>query len=48
MKGGTKTELAPGELLFPGGVDVSYDGTLYVTTGSVFGPGAGTVVGIKP
>ncbi len=48
VKGGTKTELAPGELLFPGGVDVNYDGTLHVTTGSVFGPGAGTVVRIKP
>jgi hypothetical protein len=48
VQGGTKTELATGELLFPGGVDVNYDGTPYVTTGSVFGPSAGTVVGITP
>jgi hypothetical protein len=48
VKGGTKTELAPGELLFPGGVDVNFNGSLYVTTGSVFGPGAGTVVRIRP
>lgn len=48
VKGGTKTELAAGELLFPGGVDVAPNGSLYVTTGSVFGPGAGTVVRVKP
>jgi len=29
-------------------VDVAPNGSLYVTTGSVFGPGAGTVVRIKP
>jgi hypothetical protein len=28
----------------PGGVAVGSDGTLYVTTGTIFGPGAGTVV----
>jgi hypothetical protein len=48
VKGGTKTELVPGELLFPGGVDVNFDGSLYVTTGSVFGPGAGTLVRVNP
>jgi hypothetical protein len=44
VKDGTRTELAPGELLFPGGVAVGRHGTLYVTTGAVFGDGAGTVV----
>jgi hypothetical protein len=48
VQGGTKTELAAGELLFPGGVAVSHDGALNVTTGSVFGPGAGAVIRIRP
>ncbi|MGH3044930.1 MAG: ScyD/ScyE family protein [Gaiellaceae bacterium] len=48
VKGGTKTELATGTLMAPGGVAVSYDGTLNVTTGTVFGPGAGAVVRVRP
>jgi hypothetical protein len=44
VNGDSRTELAPGELLFPGGVAVGRHGTLYVTTGAVFGEGAGTVV----
>ena len=46
VKDDVKTELVPGTLLAPGGVVV--DGTtLYVTTGTVFGPGAGSVVRIE-
>jgi hypothetical protein len=45
VENGSRTELAPGSLLFPGGVAVA-DERLYVTTGGVFGPGAGTVVRI--
>jgi hypothetical protein len=48
VKGGMKTELAPGTLLAPGGVAVGYNGTLSVTTGTVFGPGGGAVVRINP
>jgi hypothetical protein len=48
VKGGAKTELAPGTLMAPGGVAVGYDGTLSVTTGTVFGPGAGAVVRVRP
>ena len=48
VRGGTKTELATGTLMAPGGVAVSYDGTLNVTTGTVFGPGAGAVVRVRP
>ena len=48
VKGGTKTELVPGTLLAPGGVAVGYNGTLSVTTGTVFGPGGGAVVRINP
>ncbi len=48
VDGGTKTELAPGTLLAPGGVAVGYNGTLSVTTGTVFGPGGGAVVRINP
>lgn len=45
VRDGTRTELAPGELLFPGGVAIGrWDGAAYVTTGAVFGPGAGKVV----
>ena len=47
VKGGTKTELATGTLMAPGGVAPSYDGTLNVTTGTVFGPGAGAVVRVR-
>lgn len=36
--GGARTELVPGELILPGGVAVSKEGTVYVTH-SVFGPG---------
>lgn len=43
VQGGVKTELAPGTLLFTGGVAVGADG-LYVTTGAVFGPDGGAVV----
>jgi hypothetical protein len=48
VSGGTKTELAPGTLLAPGGVAVGYNGTLSVTTGTVFGPGGGSVVRVNP
>jgi sugar lactone lactonase YvrE len=44
---GDKVELAPGSLLFPGGVAVRR-GEIYVTTGGVFGPDAGTVMRIDP
>jgi hypothetical protein len=37
-----------GTLMAPGAVAVSYDGTLTVPTGTVFGPGAGTVVRSDP
>jgi hypothetical protein len=48
VKGGAKTELAPGTLMAPGGVAVGFNGTLSVTTGTVFGPGGGAVVRINP
>lgn len=48
VNGGTKTELAAGTLMAPGGVAVGYNGTLSVTTGTVFGPGGGAVVRINP
>jgi hypothetical protein len=48
VSGGSKTELAPGTLMAPGGVAVGYNGTLSVTTGTVFGPGGGAVVRINP
>jgi hypothetical protein len=44
VKNGTRTEIAPGTLLAPGGVAVAGDGAIYVTTGTVFGPDAGSVV----
>lgn len=66
VRHGSKRELAPGALLFPGGVAVAHgdkrdhddhdrssylhdddDTTLYVTTGAVFGPGAGAVVRVR-
>jgi sugar lactone lactonase YvrE len=42
---GDKEELAPGSLLFPGGVAVRR-GEIFVTTGAVFGPDGGAVVRI--
>ncbi len=48
VKGGSKTELVPGTLMAPGGVAVGYNGTLSVTTGTVFGPGGGAVVRVNP
>ena len=48
VENGSKTELEPGSLLFPGGVAVGRGGSLYVTTGAVFGPGAGSVVRVEP
>ena len=48
VEGGSKTELAPGTLLAPGGVAVGNNGTLSVTTGTFFGPGGGAVVRINP
>jgi hypothetical protein len=43
----SKTEIAPGALLAPGGVAVADDERLYVTTGTLLGPGAGEVVRLK-
>jgi hypothetical protein len=48
LKNGVRTEIAPGQLLVPGGVGIAPNGTLYVTTGTVFGPGAGSIVAIRP
>jgi hypothetical protein len=48
VDGGTKTELAEGTLMAPGGVTVSHNGSLSVTTGTVFGPGGGGVVRVNP
>ena len=45
VEDGSKTELEPDELMAPGGVTVD-DENIYVTTGTVFGPGAGAVVRI--
>ena len=45
--GGTRTELAPGELFAPGGVAVGPDGALYVTNNSIFS-GSGEVLRIEP
>ncbi len=48
MKRHSKTELAEGELIAPGGVTVGRHDSLYVTTGTVFGPPeAGAVVRVK-
>jgi len=44
---GEKTEIAPGALQAPGGVDVADEERIYVTTGTLFGPSAGEVVRIK-
>jgi hypothetical protein len=48
VDGGTKTELAEGTLMAPGGVAVGHNGSLSVTTGTVFGPGGGAVVRVNP
>jgi hypothetical protein len=48
VKKGSKTELAKGDLMAPGGVTVADDDALYVTTGTVFGPRAGAVVRVDP
>jgi hypothetical protein len=47
VKNGVRTQIAPGTLLAPGGVAVAEDGTIYVTTGTVFGPDAGSVVRVQ-
>jgi hypothetical protein len=44
---GSKTEIEPGSLLAPGGVAVADHKRIYVTTGTVFGPGGGSVVRFK-
>jgi hypothetical protein len=44
VEDGSKTELAPGSLLAPGGVALADEETPYVTTGTFLGPGAGAVV----
>lgn len=46
VEDGKKKELAPDELMAPGGVAVD-DDNIYVTTGTIFGEGAGAVVRIK-
>ncbi len=43
----SKREIAAGSLLAPGGVAVADEKRIYVTTGTVFGPGAGEVVRIE-
>ena len=43
----SKTEIAPGALLAPGGVAVADEERIYVTTGTLLGPGAGEVVRLK-
>ncbi|HZO53181.1 MAG TPA: ScyD/ScyE family protein [Bryobacteraceae bacterium] len=43
---GTRSELAAGQLIAPGGVAVGSDGSLYVTVNSVY-PGTGAVLRIK-
>jgi sugar lactone lactonase YvrE len=48
VDGGSKTELVPGTLMAPGGVAVGFNGSLSVTTGTVFGPGGGAVVRVNP
>jgi hypothetical protein len=43
---GSKREIEAGSLIAPGGVAVGRHGSLFVTTGTVFGEGAGAVVRI--
>lgn len=47
VKGDIRTEIAAGQLHVPGDVAVGRNGTVYVTTGSIF-PDGGAVVAIKP
>lgn len=47
--GGDPTLVATGEqVMAPGGLAVDADGSVYVTTGTVMGPGAGAVIKITP
>jgi hypothetical protein len=47
--GGDPTVVATGEqVMAPGGLAVDADGSVYVTTGTVMGPGAGAVIKITP
>jgi hypothetical protein len=46
VDGRSKTEIAAGSLVAPGGVAVADEETIYVTTGTLLGPGAGEVVRI--
>ncbi len=47
--GGDPTIVATGEqLMAPGGLTVDADGSIYVTTGTVMGAGAGAVIKITP
>ena len=47
VEDGSKTEIAAGSLLAPGGVAVADEERIYLTTGTLLGPGAGEVVRIK-
>ncbi len=47
VRNGVKTELVPGRLTLPGGVAVSWNGTIYVTNQSV-SVGGGEVLRIRP
>ncbi len=47
--GGEPTMVASGEQLMAlGGLDVGADGSIYVTTGTIMGPGAGALVRVTP
>ncbi len=47
--GGDATMVASGEqLMAPGGLAVGDDGSIYVSTGTIMGPGAGAIVKITP
>jgi hypothetical protein len=47
--GGDPIVVATGEqVMAPGGLAVDADGSVYVTTGTVMGPGAGAVIKITP
>jgi hypothetical protein len=47
VDGRSKTEIAAGSLVAPGGVAVAGEERVYVTTGTLLGPGAGEVVRIN-